>query len=171
MVVVDPVVLRADEGRDRGWRKTRQCFGAADAQAVEIVQQAVVMVQLLVDVLVEVGREGFAQRIGLGQLPRALERRLGQGNRRPDDLVLQDQVLGPELAQPRVLDQGRTGGCQRPDRARELPPNADARRQWIEKVTRWRSWPASSKALPTRARPSICSGESVTSTSSTSSGS
>ena len=71
--------------------------------------------------------------------------------------MLQDQVLGPELAQPRVLDQGRASGCQRPDRAREVPPNADARAQWIEKVTKWRSWPASSKALPTRARASICS--------------
>ena len=44
--------------------------------------------QLLVDVLVEVGRQGLAQRIGLGQLPGALERRLGQGNGRPNDLVL-----------------------------------------------------------------------------------
>ena len=54
------------------------------------------MVELLVDVLLEVGRERRGQRIGGRQSPLPPKRRLRERHRRADDLVLKDQVLGPQ---------------------------------------------------------------------------
>jgi hypothetical protein len=76
--------------------------------------------QLLADMLVEVVRERLRQRVV--QFARPRERRFGQGDGRADDLVLEDQVLGPELREARVLDERGVGPCERDDEERELRP-------------------------------------------------
>jgi hypothetical protein len=83
--------------------------------------------ELFADVLVEVGREWRRQRVGGRQLSRTRQRRLGQRNRCADDRVLLEQVLRPELGEPRVLDERVVRGCERADRDGDLAPEADAR--------------------------------------------
>ena len=74
---------------------------------LEVVEQPVVVVGLLADVLLEVGRE---QRRRPGRArpgPRAVARRLHQRHARPDHAVRREQVLGVEVADPRMRDQPR----------------------------------------------------------------
>jgi hypothetical protein len=82
--------------------------------------------ELLVDVLLQVARERRCQRIAFAQLTRPRERRFGQRDGRADDLVLEDQVLGPELGKPRMLDQRVVGDRERADDQVDLPPQAEA---------------------------------------------
>jgi hypothetical protein len=79
--------------------------------------------ELLVDVLLEVRR----QRL-VATRSRPCERRLRQRDGRADDLVLEDEVLGPQLAQPRLLDERVVCGRERADEDAELTPEARARR-------------------------------------------
>src|SRR4051794_19793769 len=89
------------------------------------------MAELLVHMLLQVARERLGQGVPV-ELVRAREGRLGQGHRRADDLVLQDQILGPELTEARMLDERRVGARERHDQDGELRPQAGARRggQW-----------------------------------------
>jgi hypothetical protein len=96
MVVEDPVVLTADERGDRRRRDAGEDLGAADADPLQVAEQRFVMTELLVDVLLEIRRKRRSERIV--EAARLRERRLGQRHRRADDLVLEDQILGPELA-------------------------------------------------------------------------
>ena len=92
------------------------------------------MAELLVDVLLQVARERRGERIV--QLARAGERRLGQRHRRADDLVLEDQVLGPELAEARVCDERLVGARERNDEQAELAAQPGARRVGL-RVGQW----------------------------------
>ena len=133
------------------------------------------MVELLVDVLVEIGHERSRQ-----QDRRPAERRawsaaaLVSGNGGADDLVLLDQVLGPELAEPRVVHELRAGSRERADRERDLPAKPNAGRvesrglrlgQWITKAYECDSQPAACRLAPTRSSRSSSSGVSATSVS------
>jgi hypothetical protein len=82
--------------------------------------------ELLVDVFLQIARQRGSQPVV--QLSRPCERRLGQRDGRPDDLVLEDQVLGPELAETRVCDERLIGTGERDDEQTELAAQADARR-------------------------------------------
>jgi hypothetical protein len=106
----------------------RESSRAVDADELQVVEQRLVVAELFPDVLLEVGREGRRQRVGVRQLSRTLERRLGQRHGRSDDRVLLKQVLRPELGEPRVLDERVVRGCERADREGDLPPEAGARR-------------------------------------------
>ena len=103
MVVEDPVVLAADERGHGRRRHPLEHRRAVDAQKLEVAEQRLVVAELLVDVLLQVARERRGERVV--QLTRPRERRLGQRHGRADDLVLEDQVLGPELPEARVLDE------------------------------------------------------------------
>jgi hypothetical protein len=85
-------------------------------------------VKLLLDVLFEVRGERQRQCVaGAGELARTTERRLGQRHRRADDLVLLDQVLGPQLGQLRMVDERTVGRRERANGEGDLPPEANAR--------------------------------------------
>ena len=62
---------------------------------LEVAEQGLVVAELLVDVLLEVGGERRPER--LVQPARLGERGLRQGYGRADDLVLQDEVVGPQV--------------------------------------------------------------------------
>jgi len=83
---------------------------------------------LLVDVLLEIRGKGRRESVPLDELPRALQRRLGQRDGRADDRMLLEQVLRPKLGEPWVLDERVVRGCERANRDGDLPPEADARR-------------------------------------------
>jgi hypothetical protein len=85
-------------------------------------------VQLLVDVFFEVGRQRRGKGIVVRQLPRPCERCLRERHGRADDLVLQDQILGPQRGEPRVLDERFVGPRKRTNDEIDLPPEANARR-------------------------------------------
>src|SRR5690349_10442223 len=80
--------------------------------------------------LLEVMRERLPQRVV--QFPCPHECRFGQRHGRADDLVLKKQVLRPELAEARVLDERAVGPRERHDEDGELRPQTGARRvgQW-----------------------------------------
>jgi hypothetical protein len=80
------------------------------------------VVQLLIDVLLDVARQRLGQRIVVLQLQGLRERGLGQGNGRADDLVLQDQVLGPQLGEPRMFDQRVVRPRERTNEEIDLEP-------------------------------------------------
>jgi hypothetical protein len=79
--------------------------------------------ELLVDVLFQIRGERV-----IAQLPRADERRLRQRDGRANDLVLQNQVLRPQLGEPPVLDERVVRGRERGGEEAELAPKARARR-------------------------------------------
>jgi hypothetical protein len=83
------------------------------------------MTELLVDMLPEIRRKRRSERIV--EAARLREGRLGQRHRRADDLVLEDQVLRPELAQARMVDQRRVRRRERRNEQVELRPEASAR--------------------------------------------
>lgn len=124
------------------------------------------MAELLVDVQLEVARERRGDRILVAERPRPLERGSGQRNRRPDDLVLGDQVLGPELGDARMQYEEPARLRVRRDDELELAPEAAARAG----LQRLRQWSAnafmcgsqSPRAAPTRSSTSTSSGESET---------
>jgi hypothetical protein len=78
-------------------------------------------------VLFEVARQRRGKGIVVQQLPRACERCLRERHGRADDLVLQDQILGPQLGEPWVLDERFVGRRERTNDEIDLPPEADAR--------------------------------------------
>ena len=63
MVVQDPVVLRAHERRDRGRRHAGEHVGARQAEQLQVVEKGLVVAELLVDVLVEVGGERLGEPV------------------------------------------------------------------------------------------------------------
>jgi hypothetical protein len=128
VVVEDPVVLAPDERGHRWRRHALQDGGAIDPEDLEVAKERLVVVELLVDVLLEVRGERRRERIRAVQLTRPRERRLGQRDGRADDLLLQDQVLGPELREARVLDQRGVRSSERGDEEIEFQPEPGAGR-------------------------------------------
>src|SRR6478752_5787597 len=125
VVMEDPVVLAADK-RGHGRRRDPLEDGrAVEAQQIEIAEQCLVVAELLVDVLLQVARERRGERII--QLARPGERRLGQRHSSADDLMLEDQVLRPELAEARVRDERLVGTREGNDEQAELAAQTGAR--------------------------------------------
>jgi hypothetical protein len=122
VVVIDPVVLAPDERSDARRRHPVEDRLPRQSDQLKVAEQRLVVAELFVDVLLQVRRERL-----VAQFPRADERGLRQRHRRPDDLVLEDEVLGPELPEARVLDERVVGDGKRGDEQAELPPQAGAR--------------------------------------------
>ena len=135
MVVEDPVVLAADERGHGRRRHPREHGRAVDAEQLEVAEQRLVVAELLVDVLLQVAPRAALRAGRRRQLARPRERGLGQRHGRADDLVLEDQVLGPELAEARVLDERRVGTRERHDERRELAAETIARRSGCVSVS------------------------------------
>ena len=102
MMVVDPVVLRSHQARDRGRWHPAQHGRPVHTEQLEVVEQHVVVPQLLLDVLLEIpGQAGGHRIVGSHCLgPRSCH--LGQGDRCTNDFVLGDQEPRPEVGKPRV---------------------------------------------------------------------
>jgi hypothetical protein len=143
MVVEDPVVLGADEARDGGRRHPLEHRLALESDQREVVEQRLVVPELLVDMELEVARERRRDGIGAVQLACPLQGGTRQRDGRADDLVLNDQVLGPELGDERVVDEASARLRVRRDDELERAPEAAARaglkrlRQWSANAFIW----------------------------------
>src|SRR5207249_2850527 len=92
----------------------------------EVAEQRLVVADLLVDVFLQIRRERRPERVV--EAAGLLECRLRQRYGRADDLVLEDEIVRPELAQARMLDEPCVRVRERPDEKPELRPEAGARR-------------------------------------------
>jgi hypothetical protein len=122
VVVEDPVVLAADEACHRRRRNLGEDVTAIAAERLEILEQVVVVAALFVDVLLEVLDERRPDRVARRQPACLLECGFRQRHRRADDLMLDDQVLRPEVRDARMQEQGPARVGVWTDRERDLRP-------------------------------------------------
>src|SRR5438132_2244329 len=105
MKVKDPVILGADEGGHVVRWQARQHVCALHPEALQIIQDPLIVISLLLDVRRQVGGQVASDGIRIGHGFGPIQRRLHEWDAGTDDAMKRDQVFGVERRYPRMAQE------------------------------------------------------------------
>jgi hypothetical protein len=105
VMVLDPVVLGADERGDSRGRDISRHIAAPDTGRREVIENPLVVVALFFDVTRQISDELAADRIGGGSCARSASRRVHERYACSDDLMHQDEKWRHQIWKARMTPQ------------------------------------------------------------------